>query len=113
MTATGQNFSMYQGDTRNLNVTCLGVDDLSSSDLTWVSYRLTNNAIVLTKTTASGGGITVSGASNIFTVAIEPSDTLSLLGLYKHECELKDATGNISTIFVGKMTVLKSKANNA
>lgn len=111
MTATGQNFSMYQGDTRNLNVTVLGVDDLSTSELTWVAYRVTNNSIVLTK--SEGVGITVSGVGNIFTISIEPSDTLNLLGYYKHECELKDATGNISTIFVGKMDVYKSKANNA
>lgn len=110
MTATGQNFSMYQGDTRKLNVTVLGVQDLSTSDLTWVAYVPRTEQVVLTKIV--GSGITISGSSNVFRLDLEPTDTLSLLGYYKHECELRDAGGNISTIFVGRMDVLKSKANN-
>lgn len=118
MTATGQNFTMYQGDTLELEVTVTdptnndAVVDLTNCSLTWVLYRQNQAGVILTKTV--GSGITITDASNgEFKITLDPSDTLNLYGLYRHESELKDPTNKISTLFIGKADIYKSKANNS
>lgn len=113
MTATGQNFYIYQGDDKEIFVTTYDEDnatlDITSCSLTWVAYKRYPENIVLTKITGSGITITVP-ASGIFRIDFNPNDTLGLLGEYNHECELIDTNLNVSTIFVGTMNVYKSKA---
>lgn len=96
MTATNQNFYMYAGDTKNLNISVTNDDgsplDLTGCTITWV---LKKNNSELVKTTTNG------------VIELEPSDTSDLYGIYPHECELTDQTGNVSTIFIGKVTIDK------
>ena len=114
MTATGQNFTIYQGDHKQVYVTTYEEDGITnlnilSCDINWVMYKRYPENIVLTKTTASGITITTA-ASGIFLISLVPVDTENLLGEYNHEAELTDQAGNISTIMVGKVDVYKSKA---
>lgn len=113
MTATGQNFTIYQGDDKEIFVTTYDENDvildITNCTLNWVVYRRYPENIVLTKIT--GSGITITDPTNgIFRVDFDPNDTLSLLGEYNHECELTDTNLNISTLLVGTMNVYKSKA---
>jgi len=113
MTKTGQNFSIYQGDSKEVYVTVLDENennlDITSCTINWVMYKRYPENVVLTKTTASGIAITVP-SSGIFRMDFSPSDTESLLGDYNHEGEITDTNLNISTIFVGTVNVYKSKA---
>lgn len=113
MTATGQNFTIYQGDDKEVYVTTYDENDavlnITSCTINWVAYKRYPENIVLTKTTASGIVLTVP-ASGIFRIDFDPVDTENLLGEYNHECELIDTGLNVSTILVGTMTVYKSKA---
>ena len=114
MTATGQSFTIYQGDDKELYVTAYEEDYVTTLNITgctlnWVVYKRYPENIVLTKTTASGITFTTP-ATGGFLITLVPEDTETLLGEYNHECELLDTNNHISTIMVGKMTVYKSKA---
>lgn len=114
MTATGQNFDMYQGDDKQVSVTTYGEDgvtvlDISNCAINWVLYKRYPENIVLTKTTSSGITLTIP-ASGVFLITLVPVDTENLLGEYNHEAELTDLAGYISTIMVGKVLIYKSKA---
>ena len=94
MTYTGQNITLYQGDTRTLVVTVYDLDDnitpIAGSSIKWVVYKRSGGAIHVSKTVGSGITIT-DGPNGIFEIALARDDTLSLLGRYNHECELKDS----------------------
>lgn len=114
MTRTGQNFTIYQGDDKELQVTVLDEDEnklnITNCALNWVFYKRYPQNIVLTKTTLASGLVITIPASGIFIGYFDPPDTANLLGEYNHECELTDPFGNISTILVGTMKVYKSLA---
>lgn len=108
MTAINQDFSMYQGDTKNL-VVSVTKDDGSELDLTgctvkWAILKSTTNSekLVLIETPR------IRTDNNTITIPISSTDTLNLLGKYYHECKLIDTQGNASTIFVGYITLNKS-----
>ena len=43
----------------------------------------------------------------VFTVSIDPADTLDLVGLYHHEVELTSGIGTVSTSTTGTMTIVE------
>lgn len=114
MTAIGQNFEMFQGDTKRLRVSVTDDNNvafpLTNCTINWVTYKQTSKQVVLQKTTG-GGGITVEDESGgIIVILLEPEDTETLLGQFTHEGELTDGTGTISTIFIGSVKILNSEA---
>lgn len=114
MTAKGQNFEMFQGDTKRLRVSVVDDDNvafpLTNCAINYVIFKQTSKQVVITKTTG-GGGITVEDESGgIIVILLEPEDTENLLGSFSHEGELTDGTGTISTIFVGSVKILNSEA---
>lgn len=109
---TKQNFEIVQGDTANLNITVTdksGSKILSGSTIKWVLWDDIAQLALLTKVT--GAGITItSPLAGQFTVALEPADTLTVPpGKYSHECEVTDASGNVSTVLVGAVTIQQSR----
>lgn len=115
MTAKGQNLEMFQGDDKIIRVTTLDTDgnavDISGCTIRWVWYKRSPYNLVMNKTTISGGGVELTDpTSGIFEITLVPDDTESLLGDYNHECELTDLNDKISTIMVGTVKVLISKA---
>lgn len=114
MTATGQNFEMYQGDDKILRVTVLDDDDnavdITGTTIAWGIYRRTQGNIVLNKNTSSGISLTAPG-SGIFEINLIRANTLSLQGRYLHEAEMTDLNGNHSTLFTGTVLIHKSLIN--
>ena len=117
MTAIAQNFSMYRGDTRNLNFTARddsnNLVDITGATLRWAAKHAVNStgAAVISKATG-GSGITITdGPNGAYTVALLPADT-SGLSIEKqiqlvHEVEITDASSNVDTISVGTATILR------
>jgi hypothetical protein len=103
MTAINQNFTMYQGDTKNLIVPVEGVTDLTGSTLQWGLRKRESST---TNDIFKNNEITING--NEITIPLKPPDTETLLGTYWHECELTDQQGNVSTLFTGVATILRS-----
>jgi hypothetical protein len=103
MTAVNQNFSMYQGESKNLIVSVDGVTDLIGATLKWGLRKRESSTI---NDILKESEITVSGTE--ITIPLKPPDTETLLGTYFHECELTDQQGNVSTLFTGIVTILRS-----
>ncbi|MDR7237106.1 hypothetical protein J2Y02_001717 [Neobacillus drentensis] len=105
---TNQNFSMYAGDSKSIIIP-VTKDDGSPLNLTGAAVKWgvrkressTTNDIL-----KESPAITVSGSE--ITISLAPVDTETLTGSYYHECELTDQQGNVSTLFVGLVTITKS-----
>ena len=60
--------------------------------------------VLVGKSLGSGIAIT-NGAAGQFTVTIANGETGSLVGSHRHECEVTDSEGRISTVFLGSFVV--------
>ncbi len=111
---TGQDVDMIAGDTRNLNITVYDEDNggnknIANATIKWVLYNEETDTTVLTKTLASGITIT-SGLLGQLTVPLTPANTVNLTpGVYYHEVEITDETGNVSTVLSGHITINPSR----
>jgi hypothetical protein len=99
MTAVNQNFSMIAGDTKSL-IAAMS-EDLTGASVKWALKKNVNSTenILLKTSTVSGTDITIK---------LDPTDTLSLSGVYYHECEVTDQLNNVSTVFTGMCLITKS-----
>ena len=105
---------MFAGDTANIFVVVYDGEtaarkNIANATVKWVLYDEDAQAAVLTKTTASGITIT-NGLLGELTIAIAPANTVSLTpGVYYHEVEVTDETGNVSTVLTGHITINPSR----
>jgi hypothetical protein len=114
MTTTGQNCYVFQGNTHTMIVVVEndGVPvDLTDYDATWVVYNSTTKETVLTKTTASGGGITIpTPANGEVVISLLPSDTESITPReYNQQLDIELDENTIYTASTGKFIVLYSQ----
>jgi len=115
MAATGQNFEIYQGNTRDVVIEVLDSDtglpvSLAGYSVRWVVYEQTTKAIILQK--SLGSGITVPNPTDgKVVIALDSADTQTLTPkVYNHECEIYINTTSVITVSVGTMRVTLSKA---
>ena len=105
-------FSMSSGDTKNISITITDsagdAVDLTGATSIWAIYS--GGTALLTKTSAAGA-ITYGGAStNVATVAVAAADTESIAGgVYRHELEITDTSGNVSTACSGTVVIVEDK----
>lgn len=104
MTELNQNFTMFQGDSKNIVVDISSDEalDLTGATIKWALKKKvysTENELLKTITDATNGQVIIQ---------LEPVDTANLTGLYYHELELTDGAGNVSTIMTGNVTINKS-----
>ena len=108
MTEINQDFTMYQGDRKDVIITVRDLDgnilDITDTSILWMMMNASNK---LSKSSAPGGGIILSDPENgELTIRIMPNDTLNFEGIYfQHEAELTDPFANVSTITVGNVAV--------
>jgi len=107
MASTGQNFSMYQGETRVVTVTIPSGVTVSSTDaIKWVMATAAGVALV-TKTQA-GGGIG-NRTSTTFDIYLYPADTVNVVnGEHIHEARVTNADGDECVVTVGTVSLSKS-----
>lgn len=105
-----QNVSLAAGD--NMVITVTVTQAGSAKNLTgatainYKAYPLNSSTAVITKALLSGVTVT-NAAGGIFTVTLAPADTTALCGDYRHEAEITDVSGNISTVMTGLLSVQK------
>ncbi|SFE43889.1 hypothetical protein SAMN04487969_102520 [Paenibacillus algorifonticola] len=104
-----QNFSMFAGESKKVIVSVTGCGgtpaNIEGSNVQWVlkENRWTVGNLVDKEL---NNGIEVSdNTPGQFTLFLEPEDTEGLSGLYYHAAEITDLSGNISTVFVGYITI--------
>jgi hypothetical protein len=107
------NFTIYQGDSRDLFVSVTDLDgavvNITGATIKWVLVN--NDTVVLEKSTPSSSGINITNPTGgQFTISILPNETLTLsAGDCTHEARLTDSNGKSSLIFKDTLTVLESK----
>lgn len=114
MAETGQNFEVYQGDSkvetvviRDENAALL---NLAGYTFNWVMFRMNTRENVLTKTLASGLSVPTPSNGECL-ITLDPADTVSLApGKYNHELEMTSSGGDVSTVTTGIVSVLYSQA---
>jgi len=113
MTSTGQDFTMYSGDSNVITITVTdsagAAKDLSGAAIVWSMAPLVESEkTTIEKTNASGIAITGDGSAGIFTVTLAAADTAPLRGDYYHEAKITDGSNNVSTVTIGKVTVIET-----
>jgi hypothetical protein len=115
MTATGQNFEIYQGDTKDVFIVVTDVNgailDLTPYDaIRWVVYHQVTKALILEKDLASGISVPV-GTDGVLKISLVPADTESIVpNTYNHECEVSSGGTVVATVTVGTVKIIYSKA---
>jgi hypothetical protein len=100
-------FTMYQGDSKTLQVTVLteagGPADLAGAAIRWqLATKIKGPAIV---EKAIGSGITlVDAAAGRFDVALDPPDTEPLTGVHYYEAEVVNLA-IVSTVLTGSVEI--------
>lgn len=109
-----QNFSMYAGDTKRIEVTVVdaagdAVDITDFTSIRWKMAKTVKATAVLEKSLGDGIEI-ISGGSGRFDVTLETGDTESLRpGTYYHEAEVADPVASpevVATVMTGTAEIL-------
>jgi hypothetical protein len=111
MAETGQDITIYAGNDVALDVSLLdeagAALDLTGTSLEWgMAERFADDA-VLRKATPVEIEVT-DEVAGLATVHLDPADTATLGGIYRHELRLTDAGGNIVTLLTGALTIRTS-----
>lgn len=116
MTVTDQDFSMYAGDSRTLTIAVVDGDgaavNLTGASIEWGLWSDADaTTLLISKSTSSGITILTQSGDTLgkFRVTLAPADTSGLQGDYRHEAEVTDGAGNISTTTTGKATISASR----
>jgi hypothetical protein len=110
-----QNFEIYAGDARKIAFdvkdSADAPVDLTGMTFTWVVTKHRSLLPVVTKTTANGGVEVVgSAADGNAQINISGADSALLTDiLYYHQCVMKDAANNETTVLTGYITALRRK----
>lgn len=94
-------FSMVSGDSKQLNISavdrCGAIIKLDGViDITWSLFQSISGVEVLTKNLSTGVSI-VDASIGLFKVDINPVDTISFSGQYKHEHQITFSSGIVLT----------------
>ena len=110
MTTENQNFTMWSGDSKVLTVTVTDSDgaavNLTGATINYVlKKQLGGGMNTITKATGGSGIVITDAAAGTCEITLDATDTASLLGSFYHECQVTDSYGNVSTIFIGTVTI--------
>lgn len=123
MPAAAQDITHYVGDSLTIQLGPVldadgGLSDLSGATARWwmaKSVTATGADIYVKK--AGGDGLVLDGNTAgewTITITLDPSDTEGKsAGKFYHECEVVDSSGNVSTVTVGKFTLMPTLIPNA
>lgn len=110
-----QNFRIWTGNDLNVNFSVTDDNssglDLTAASVRWRAAKDPYHPSVISKfSTVGTSEINITNTTaGLLTVNLNESDTNSLLpGVYYHELEVEDSTGNPFTVAIGHMTLEKS-----
>lgn len=104
MTTINQNFNIVAGDSKNIVVT-VTKNDGTPLNLAGASIRWGFSDVIKDVT---NGVIITDAVNGQFTVVLKPADTEGKSGKQKHEAEITDQFGNVSTVMRGELTIERS-----
>ncbi len=114
MTKQNQDFTMWQGEDKILEVTVKDESDvvvnLTGATIKWVLAPTVDGTVSITKETG-GSGIVITDATNgVFQVTINAADTASLEGTFYHEAEVTSSASKVSKVLIGKVIIRRAAA---
>ena len=111
MTEQNQDFEMFQGESKTLEVTERDGTDISGQDITWVLADEVGEASEVSKDTDGGGVSITDGPSGNFEIELDPADTDGISGRFYHEARIDDGAGTESVLFSGEAMIHQSGTN--
>jgi hypothetical protein len=111
MPAVDQTVTHWAGDTATIRIPVVDGDgqpvDLAGAVARWWMGKNVNATaaedIYVKKSSGSGLVIEISTAGSVVVITLDPGDTEGKsAGTFYHECEVVDASGNVSTVTIGK-----------
>ena len=111
MTALAQDFTVWQGEYKPIDVTVYEPDgiarkNITGATITWIIKKRVNTEVLVTKSTDSGIIIT-SATEGEFSITLNPVDTNLSAGKYYHEAR-SVINDEPETILVGELTIKES-----
>lgn len=104
MASTGQNFTLYEGEDKNLAFTVTGIDVTTATAIVWVAHS--PGGAFVTKTLADAEIAQTS--STVATVTILPADFDGIPeGDYNHQLWITNSSSKASLVAEGKITFKK------
>lgn len=107
MTEQNQNFTMWQGETKTLEVTLSDDPDIAGQAIQWVLATEEGGEVKVSKDTADGIEIT-GDAAHHFEISLDPEDTQGIAGRHYHEARIDDEGGTENVLFTGEATIHES-----
>lgn len=108
MAAVDQNFEMYAGDSKEINVQVTdsgNAKNIVGATIVWAMMNSPDNQNYIVKKSTDGGILITDGENGRFRISLDPADTEEVTGGFYHEAELTDSFGNVSTILVGNAVI--------
>jgi len=107
MATTGQNFTMWTGDNKEITFTITDAVTLVGASVKWgLSLHSAMNPLLVSKSSTDATQIAINSTGATFTVYLLSSETADLSEtIYYHEAEVKDVAGNICTVSVGEISM--------
>jgi hypothetical protein len=124
MTKTDQDLTMWQGEDIVITVPITNaagavVSLTNATAVRWLVFPGQNStsntsAAVLTKTLGSGIAlVNVAGTNDGIRITIDTNDTHNLAnGAYYHECRVVDSANDEQVVFIGNLSLKKSRTND-
>ena len=106
-----QNPWLVAGDTKVFSFAAMDSDsaalNLTGATMEWAMVPYRGAEAVVIKTTADASVTVTDAEGGLFEFTLEPEDTQEVArGRYPHGAKVTDASGNVSTISLGFVTIL-------
>jgi hypothetical protein len=112
MTEQNQDFEMWEGEAKTLDVAEVDDTDISGQTITWILADEVGQEPEITKDNDGNGGVNIdAGATGEFEITLDPSDTQDISGRFYHEARLDDGSGTESVLFTGEAIIHQSGTN--
>lgn len=105
MATQRQDFKIWAGEAKELDIAITGVTDLSSATLQWKLGRTRSSTAMITKSSTAGE---ITKSSLTATVVLAQADTRDLTGNYIHQLKMLDASNLPSILSEGHVRVIGS-----
>jgi hypothetical protein len=107
-----EDIEIYAGDTKSIVLTVLNTDgsakDLTDASIIWVIFDENTEEVLVEKDETEMTPIDIPNGIIGITLLSADTENIRPAPWYRHECEVTDIGGNVSTVVVGNFTIMES-----
>ena len=107
-----QDFNMFAGDTKTIQVTVTDANtglakDITNATISWALQQVYKT--IIEKSTTTGGIVITDAVNGVFQILLLPIDTEGFsTGFYTHQALVIDNNGTSEVVFTGTITISDS-----